>query len=164
MADSSWDNGGGPTPGKRFSPTVTILIGSGLGLATLLVVALAWGLSALWKSNQARSQALEQVWTEIRTDLRQIGTEEGARTFYRENPGLAVRYPTEASFQRACATWKPRLEEFPKHPPLATGAQGLEFSYHPGGQAKVYLSYALPQGGVFRFASQHGRVVGLSVE
>lgn len=88
-----------------------------------------------------------------------------AKAYYRENPGLADRYPTEAEFLRASSTWVARLKELPEKTPDALGTEGLEFTYNQRGGTNTYLSYRLPnRGGVLRFASQEGRVVGLSVE
>lgn len=164
MADSSWDNGGRPPAKKGLSPLAMVVIGTSLGILLLLLAAAGWGASVIWKTNQSRTSELEQAWGIIRKDLQQLESEVGAKAFYRENPGLAGRYPTEEAFLKACAGWKPKLQGFPEKAPDVLNTPGLEFSAKTRGQKDIYLSYHLPKGGLFRFASLDDRVVGLSVE
>jgi hypothetical protein len=165
MADSSWDNSGKAPVKTGLSPLAMLLAGSGVGVVLLLLVALGFGAAAIHKANQSRTAALEQTWSIIQRAVQRLESEGGAGAYYRENPGLADRYPTEAAFVTACTGWIPKLKALPNKPPEALGAEGLEFSFNQRGGTNSYLSYRLPhQVGVFRFATQDGRVVGLSVD
>ena len=113
MPDSSWDQAAPPPPKKGLSLFGKVAIGCG---GALLCFLLAIG-AISWVVFTKATKALDQGWAEIHAELKSLRTEQGARALYRDNPGLAQNYATEAEFVKASAQWRDKLGDIPEQRP-----------------------------------------------
>ncbi|BDU75872.1 hypothetical protein [Mesoterricola sediminis] len=121
VADASWDQPLPPPRKKGLSIFGKVAIGCG---GAFLCFLLAIG-ALVWVVVSKATGVLDRGWTEVRARVESLRTDDGARRLYRENPGLAQAYPTEADFLKACAEWRPRLGHIPeKRPELLDLAKG----------------------------------------
>lgn len=58
-------------------------------------------------------------WSQAREAVDQVMTDDGARRFYADHPGLARTFPDERSFLEAARRWRPFLEPLPERIPMA---------------------------------------------
>jgi hypothetical protein len=123
--DGSWDNGGAGAPARSGWPTwAKVLLGC--GVAVLLVLGACAGGTA-WLVHKAKQDpegftkqalafAINQIrpeWDAFRAAVALLGTDEGCRRLYRENPPLAQAHPTEEAFLAAAQAWRGSLEPLP---------------------------------------------------
>jgi len=117
VTDGSWDQPLTPSPApprkKGLGVFGKILIGCG-GALFCFILAIA---ALLWVAFSKASGALDRGWAEVRAEVESLRTDEGARKLYRDNPGLAQNYPTEAEFLKASAEWRPKLGHIPEKRP-----------------------------------------------
>lgn len=115
--EGSWDQPlappTGPTRKQGLGVFGKILIGCG-GALLCFVLAIA---ALLWVAFSKATGALDRGWAEVRAEVESLRTDEGTRKLYRENPGLAQTYPTEADFLKASAEWRPKLGHIPEKRP-----------------------------------------------
>ena len=126
--DGSWDNSGLPPQKKAMPLWLKAILGCGL-LMLLLLGGCVGGCYYLghWASKDPKGfeqsmnglvgQFVKEDWDEARRVMDQLRTDEGAKTLYTANPGLAGTYPTEALFLQAAKAWRPRLEPLPQTAP-----------------------------------------------
>ena len=165
MADSSWDNSGLPEPTRGRGLGTKLALGCGAGVLLILLTCLGFTGYGLHKG----AQAADRVWQQVATSVRQLRTDEGARALYRENPGLAESYPTEAAFLEAAATWRPKLAGVPEQRPdlkeLFREGKGLAVDVRSrNGQEHLKLRYTVPSGAILRLETQEGRLTDLRVD
>jgi len=111
-SESSWD--APPPPRKKgLSVVGKVFIGCG---AAMLCFLLAIG-AMVWVVFSKASRAMDHGWSQIHAEIRDLRTEQGARNLYRDNPGLAQNYPTEAEFLKAAAEWRGKLGDIPEKRP-----------------------------------------------
>lgn len=145
MAEMTWDNGGAPV--RKAGMPLWAKILAGCGIAVLLMMATCGGL--IWWGISRGTAAVDQVWAEMVKDVEALRTEAGARALYRDNPGLARNYPTEADFIKASEDWRSRLGEIPaKRPSLGELMQGKGggFSIHSNNDHRR-VTYRFRKGG-----------------
>lgn len=111
-AEASWDNAPAP-PSRGSSVFGKVLIGCG---AALLCFLIALG-ALIWLVVTKASRAMDRGWAQIHAEVDSLRTEAGARSLYRNNPGLAQSYASEDDFVKAVASWRPKLGEFPDKRP-----------------------------------------------
>jgi len=125
VQDTAWDNSAAPPPRKPGLGTAgKVLIGCG---AAALCLVLAVGAMA-WMVYEKATTAMDRGWVSLHRELDSLGTPEGARRLYRENPGLAQNYASEEEFVRLSADWRERLGELPEKRPSLKDLLG-----HKGG-------------------------------
>ena len=109
---ASWDTA---APPARKGPSVLgkVFIGCGAALFCFLLVL---G-SVAWLAMNRLSQALDRGWAQLRVEVDCLRTDQGVRSLYRDNPGLAQNYPMEEDFVKAAAEWRPKLGELPGQRP-----------------------------------------------
>lgn len=142
MADSSWDNGGYAPPKKSGMPTwAKVLVGCGIVFLLLMATCIGGGIFLVKKGGDLIRSATAAQWTEMRADVEQLKTEDGARAFYAAHPGLAKSYPTEADFLAGWKDWSPKLESLPaEEPPLSSGRVSANMQNN-NGRKTVSLAY-----------------------
>jgi hypothetical protein len=113
VPDTSWENPAAPPRKKGLSLFGKVAIGCG---SALLCFLLAIG-AAVWLVFSKATQALDKGWATVHTQIHSLRTDEGVRTLYRENPGLAQTYATEAEFLKAAREWRPKLGDIPEQRP-----------------------------------------------
>jgi hypothetical protein len=161
MTDASWDNGGMGRPAKRGWPLWgKVLAGCGV----VVVVGLAACVGGIATCAGAVSKAGDSEWAAARAMVAQLGTDEGARAVYAANPGLAGRYPDEASFLQAVRGWRPRLEPLPEQKPgLTSGRVDMNLSI-ANGHRRVELNYVNGKGARLSTRWADGLLEDLRVE
>jgi hypothetical protein len=112
MPDPSWQNEA-PPPKKSLGILGKVLIGCGSAFLCFLL-----GLGALiWFVVHKANTVLDRAWAQAHSEVTALRTDQGARTLYRENPGLAQNYPTEDDFVTASAEWRKNLGDLPEKRP-----------------------------------------------
>ncbi len=153
MTDSSWDNGGAGAP-KQGLP-VWAKIGLGCGVAILLLLATCVG-GSLYIRHKIKQDpegfkhkikdmvrdAVKADWAFLRRTVDQLGTDEGAKSFYRTQPKLHEQYPTETQFLETVKAWRPKLEPIPEEVP---DLDSHDLTYQKGMTGK-WLSYRCSNG------------------
>lgn len=145
-----------PTVSRR-KPTVWVAAG-----VALLVLLAALGALALrrradapaperlkQKVNALVKDLIQDRWAFMRKAVEQVGSDEGARALYRDQPGLASRIPTEAAFLKAASGWRRILEPLPETLPdlesravtYARKPEGTEMSYRTAKGTVVFLKW-----------------------
>jgi hypothetical protein len=113
VPDPSWDNPAAPPRKKGLSLFGKVAIGCG---SALLCFLLAIG-ATFWLLFSKATQALDRGWASVHAQIQSLRTDEGVRALYRDNPGLAQNYPTEAEFLKAAREWRPKLGDIPEKRP-----------------------------------------------
>ncbi len=167
MPDSSWDQAAPPPPKKGLSLFGKVAIGCG---GALLCFLLAIGAMA-WVVFSKATKALDQGWAELHTELRSLRTEQGARTLYRENPGLAQNYPTEEEFVKASAAWRAKLGDIPeKRPELKQILEGKAPGgitlrrRDAGGRKALSVSMRMSTGATLTVELENDKLVDIQVD
>lgn len=164
MADSSWDNSGMPV--SRQGMSVWAKVGLGCGIAFLLFV-LTCG-SCVWWGTSKFSGSLDQSWTKMRASVEALKTEDGAKSLYRENPGLKGSYPTEEAFVKAAEEWRPSLGELPmKRPDFMKLVKEHKMEFRAGdqpGRETGHIQYTLDSGKLLVMDLENGKLVDLRVQ
>lgn len=169
MSDSSWDNQGIPQPKKGLSTGAKVALGCGIAFVIIVGGCVATMGGAVWWGMKKGGAVFDQAWSDIRTDIQKLQTDEGARALYQANPGLADRYSTEEDFLQASAKWRGRLADFPEKRPelkdILSRNGGIQFqSRIHNGVKHTSVRYPLPHGGVLRFESENERLVDIGVD
>lgn len=161
MADSE----DAPAP---MSKSRRLCLGAGIMLAALLATG-AWVLrrgaaKADPEQIQRRVNALAQDlvrdhWISMRKAVEQLGTEEGARAFFADNPGLSPRIPSEAAFLEKVRSWRPLLRPLPE---VLPGLETHDLSYLRK-QNQTEMSYRLANGTCIFMKWSEGRLVEMRV-
>lgn len=163
--DGSWDNTGAPPKRKGLSTGAKVALGC--GLAFLLV---AGGCAACVGYGLRKGATLmDTAWADMRKELEALRTDEGARALYASHPGLARRYPTVEAFAAAAAGWRGKLDAIPAQRPsfreMFDTKRPMSFSMdEKPGRKHLELRYPLPQGGVFHYETENGKLVDIGVE
>jgi hypothetical protein len=101
------------------------------------------------KVNALVKDLIQDRWAFMRKAVEQVGSDEGARALYRDQPGLASRIPTEAAFLKAASRWRRILEPLPEAlPDLESRAvtyvnkpEGTEMSYRAAKGTVVFMKW-----------------------
>jgi hypothetical protein len=133
------------------------------GLALGLLVCVVAGMCALRKKAAAADpeplkhkvesmvkDLIRDHWNDMRKAVTQLKTDDGARAFFAENPGLATRVPTESTFVEMSRSWRPLLEPLPEALPSIEGhnltyvknAEGAEMSYRTPKGTRIFMKWA----------------------
>lgn len=168
MPDARWDAQGLP-PTRGRSSGKKLALGCALAFVVVVGGCVAAVGGAAWWGMKRGGELLDQAWGDLRDDLRKVQTDEGAADLYRDNPGLAERYPTQEDFLKASRGWRTRLAEVPEPSPDFKDALaqkgGLRFQSRIDHDVKrTLLRYPLPQGGVLFIETKNGRLADFGVE
>ena len=168
VQDASWDNSATPPPRKAGLGTAgKVLIGCG---AAALCLLLALGGTA-WLVYNKVNTAMDRGWATMHRKLDELRTEGGARRLYRENPGLAQNYPTEAEFVKASGEWRDKLGDIPDHRPelremfkgKAPGAVVIR-SRESGGRKNVTVRLRMSTGATLVVELENDRLTDIQVD
>lgn len=168
MSDSNWDNQG-ISAKKGMSTGAKVALGCGIAFVVIIGGCIATvGGVAYWGVKKGGA-VFDRAWVDIRRDIQQLQTDEGAQALYQANPGLATRYPTLEDFQKESRGWRTKLTDFPEKRPelkeVFTSQGGIQFntSIHNGVKSTV-VRYPLPRGGVLRFETENELLVDIGVD
>lgn len=137
--DSSWNNHGRPSSGKRDFDWTKVAMG--IALVLMLLGLFARGVYWITQNEDkiegwAREQAKDD-WSEARKIVQQLQTEDGALALYRGNPKLSKKFSTDRAFLEAVGQWRPRLEPLPDSiPPVGNKGFGHRMGLG-GGMATI---------------------------
>lgn len=166
MVDNSWDNSQSGPVGRRGMPLWgKVAVGCGVTFLLLLATCVGGIAFAIHKG----TGTLDQVWTRVHAEVIAVSTAEGARKLYRENPGLADRYPTEEAFLSAVEGWRGKLDAFPSQRPEFSQMlrHKKDFSFRTqfeNGHKVQALRIRLENGTLVQMEFENERLVDLSVE
>ena len=144
--DHSWENSdSSPPKGKRKFREALIAV------AIVALCLLGVGIPGVvcFSRNQDRIDARERTraqpdWAAAALIIEAMGTEEGSKALYRDNPKLGSRFKSEREFLAFAAHWRPQLEPLPKDVP---GPAENNFGHRHGfGMGPTLLSYRMPKG------------------
>lgn len=164
MGDASWDNGGMAAPRRKGMPLWgKILAGCGVALLLLLATCVGGGIWVYKKS----SSRISAAWSEMARDVESLRTDEGARSLYRANPGLAQNYATEDEFVKASGEWRDRLGSLPATPPslkeLAEGKGQGSFAIHSENDHRR-VRFRFKKGGTLILEWEQDQLVDIRME
>lgn len=166
MVDNSWDNTDSPVRSRKGMPTWG-KVALGCGITFLLGMATCVGglVFVVHKS----TGVLDEMWGRLHAEMATLATTEGARKIYRENPGLADRYPTEEEFLQAAERWRGKLEGFPaKRPEFSKMIKHKrDFSLHTqieNGRKVQVLKLRLENGALLRVEFENERLLDITVD
>jgi hypothetical protein len=152
-----------------MSTGAKVALGCGIAFVVIIGGCLATvGGVAYWGVKKG-SAVFDQAWGDIRRDVQELQTDEGARKLYQDNPGLATRYPTVEEFQKASTGWRAKLSDFPEKRPeikeILSSQGGIQFnvSEHNGVKSTSFR-YPLPRGGVLRVETENDLLVDIGVD
>lgn len=168
MPDARWDAQGLP-PSQGRSSGKKLALGCAIAFVVVVGGCVAVVGGAAWWGMKRGGELLDQAWGDLRDDLRNLQTDEGAAALYRDNPGLAERYPTFEDFLKASRGWRTRLADIPDQRPdfqeVLARKGGLRFQTRiDRGVKRTLIRYPLAQGGVLFLETKDGRLVDLGVE
>jgi hypothetical protein len=140
------------------------LVWMAVALGALLLVAGALG-GFLLLTGWIRGMASEP-WSYLQQAAVASRTDDGAEAFYRQNPGLAARFPSAPAFVAASRAWRPKLAALPQ---VAPDLWGLARS--GGGSlnvkrsnSQVTLELKGYRGANFQVVTQNGKLTDLAVQ
>jgi hypothetical protein len=125
MVEGSWDNEKRDEARGRMPLWAKILLGCGGFVLLLLIVIMGscFGLARYAAKNPDKFEKkisgviqnfTQADWTRFRDAVGALGTDEGARKLYADNPGLRANYPTESDFLANATRWRQDLRPVPQ--------------------------------------------------
>lgn len=160
----------GAAPGRDARVRASFGMKVSLGCGLLLLAFLVTCGSFTWMAKRQAEAAADLGWAQLRNPLDRVLSAEGARTLYRESPGLQSRYGSEEAFLGRTEAWKPKLERLPSRRPGLRdllGPDGSRFRIRTEpvkGQPRTWIRYAPPGGSTYIVEYGDGRVMDLEVQ
>ena len=159
MADSSWDNGGAPTPAPKAGMPLwgKLLIGCGV-LFLLAIGSCVGGIAYLGHKAKKDPEGMKRwamgfamdfikpEWDDLRDVLGHLRTDEGCRALYQAHPGLAKDWATVEAFLKDAREWRDQLPDMPAEPTTEIlDKHELSINSQFGGETRVVYR---PKGGL----------------